>query len=293
MKIMSTLISILICHSVAFASITECGKGMLFGADHAFYFSAVNGWVLDNQSGVRQGLHMVFYPLGQTWTDSPVIIYGRSVSKSNSPSIKDQVKETVEEFKTNGSPYYHGERKTSLKLPSGKEFEIYFFSGDQWGNYEAAAYTEETDTINFLVFNARSKDIFDAHIEDFYQIVGTYQNAYQSESASSKDQADRLINEAAEQLNQKGGKEYEKKVIHSAGQQMADFMRDCTSYLSDSELSPFHLFIRINNDGSMADSVTYPTNALSVCFKGLMSEIKHPPHSFDSFLVDIEMRLGP
>jgi len=82
-------------------------------------------------------------------------------------------------------------------------------------------------------------------------------------------------------------------VVQSAGQQIANFMRVCTSYISENDLSPFHLFIRINGDGSTAESIVYPTNALSVCFMGLMSEIKHPTHSFDTFLLDIEMRVSP
>ena len=48
------------------ANITEGGTGMIFGSDHAFCFTAPAGWVLDNQSGVQQGLHMVFYPVGQS-----------------------------------------------------------------------------------------------------------------------------------------------------------------------------------------------------------------------------------
>ncbi|MFX0202900.1 MAG: hypothetical protein ACFFCW_42900, partial [Candidatus Hodarchaeota archaeon] len=85
MKTISTLLAFLFCHSLALASITEKGTGMLFGEDHAFSVTAISGWVLDNQSGVRQGLHMVFYPVGRTWADSPVIIYGRAVSKSEIP----------------------------------------------------------------------------------------------------------------------------------------------------------------------------------------------------------------
>jgi len=55
------------------ASISEGGSGMLFGTDHAFYFTAPSGWILDNQSGVQQGLHMVFYPAGQTLIRPPSV----------------------------------------------------------------------------------------------------------------------------------------------------------------------------------------------------------------------------
>ena len=41
----------------ASANITEGGRGMLFGQDHAFAVTAAPNWVLDNESAVNQGLH--------------------------------------------------------------------------------------------------------------------------------------------------------------------------------------------------------------------------------------------
>jgi hypothetical protein len=285
------LLAILFCHSLAFASITENGRGMLFGADHAFFVTAASGWVLDNQSGVRQGLHMVFYPVGRTWSDSPVIIYGRAVPKSEVPTIKSHIERTVEEFHKNGSPNYTGERQPSIKLPNSKKVDLYHFSGDQWGNYEAAAYYDEKDTINYLIFNARTKESFNKYLKNFREISLTYKNIYTSPSTSNKMEVDKLILESKKHLKFPGGQEYETKAIQAVGHQMANFMRDCTSYLSNDELPPFHLFIRINGDGTTSGLEVYPTNALSVCFKGLMSNIKYPSHAFDSFLIDIEMKV--
>ena len=37
----------------ASAEITEGGRGILFGEDHAFAVTATKGWVLDNQSAAR------------------------------------------------------------------------------------------------------------------------------------------------------------------------------------------------------------------------------------------------
>ena len=34
--------------------------GIIFGKDHAYVLTAPKGWVLDNQSGVDQGIHAVF-----------------------------------------------------------------------------------------------------------------------------------------------------------------------------------------------------------------------------------------
>jgi hypothetical protein len=148
------------------ASIMEGGTGMLFGKNHAFFFTAPNGWVLDNQSGVSEGVHMLFYPVGYTWANTPVRVYGRSRTKTPEiRNIQDQVEATIKEFHTRyKSPNYKSERQTPIQLPDGVKIEIYFFEGDQWGNYEAAGYIEEKETINFLVFNSPTKLCFDSYL---------------------------------------------------------------------------------------------------------------------------------
>ena len=141
------------------ASITEGGRGMLFGADHAFAVTAKSGWVLDNQSGASQGLHMVFYPKGETWSDSVVIVYGRAIPTTEAASVKSQVEHTVNDFQKSGSPNYSSEVQTPLALSNGQKAELYLFSGDQWGNYEAVAYfrSEERRVGKECVFLCRSR----------------------------------------------------------------------------------------------------------------------------------------
>ena len=161
--------------SQSFAEITPLGTGMLFGDNHSFYLNAPKGWVLDTESGSNQGLHMMFYPEDKTWSSSPVIAYGRSETKdTQTQNVEDQVRFIVQNFKDNGSPNYKATRQPSTKLPNGYKAEIYFYEGDQWGNFEAVAYFDEKETINFLVYNARDKQAFDQNISAFYSILHTY-----------------------------------------------------------------------------------------------------------------------
>lgn len=83
----------------------------------------------------------------------------------------------------------------------------------------------------------------------------------------TKIEIDDLILESKKHIKSQKGKEYETKAIKSVGQQIANLMQDCTSYLSNVETRPFHLYIRINSDGIPSDLVVYPTNALRACFK--------------------------
>jgi len=286
-------IAVLLVSAAANASITEAGRGMLFGHDHTFAVTAKTGWVLDNESAVDQGLYMVFYPKGKTWANSPVIIYGRAISTKNAANPKQQVEQTVREFKSNGSPSYSSEARSPVTLPNGKKAELYYFSGDQWGNYEAAAYFQEVDTINFLVFNSRTKADFEKYIGDFLRIVSTYQNLHTPASALTKEKFNDLMRESKAFLSKPHGKEYESKAVQTVGQAMANAMRDCTSYMQEKELPSFNYFVRINQSGDINDSAIFPTNALSACFSGLMSSVTYPPHNFDSFVLNIEMKVTP
>ena len=185
--------------------------GMLFGDDHAFYFTSPPGWVLDNKSGVGQGVHMAFYPVGFTYQNSPVFAYGRSASLTGEvKTIEDLVKSTIQEFKDNGNANYNGRKEKTLELPGGKTAEIYFYSGDRWGNNEAAGYILERKTINFLVLNCRYKKAFDDNIDKFYEILKSYRNAFQENTLGYDEKIFRDYVERAElDKRSEQGKAYE------------------------------------------------------------------------------------
>jgi hypothetical protein len=275
------------------AAISEAGKGMLFGQDHAFAVTATMGWVLDNESGVESGLHMVFYPKGETWSGSPVIIYGRAISTKDVASAKQQVEKTVSEFQREGSSGYTSTLQLPIRLEDGRRAELYYFSGDQWGNYEAAAYFQEVDTLNYLVFNSRTKADFDKYLGDFIKIVRTYQNLYAPVGRLTNEKFENLKRESRLLLSKPHGKEYESKAVQAVGQTMANAMRDCTAYMPGKELPAFDYFVRINKDGGINEASVFPTYGLSTCFSGLMSGVSYPAHNFGTFVLNIEMKVTP
>lgn len=273
------------------ANNTEGGTGMLFGADHAFYFTAPGGWVLDNQSGVQQGLHMVFYPIQQTWQNSPIIAYGMSVTKdANIRTIEDQVKRTVKDFHNNGSKEYKAEPKEDVRLPNGKTVKIYFFSGDQWGNNEAAGYVEEKDTINFLVYNARNKTEFEKGLTAFKSILISYKNAYEQNKIEKDEPTfNQLIQQAKEFESTKDGADYIKQFFQSFGNSLADTMKSCTAYTTKGQKVQFDLLLKISPGGGVSESFIRPSNGLTTCVKALVQNSHHPPHKFESALIYINM----
>src|SRR5438093_8095792 len=54
--------------------------GIVYGPKAAFNIAAPEGWVLDNTSGVEQGLPCVLYPKGSSWADAKTIMYAKVAS---------------------------------------------------------------------------------------------------------------------------------------------------------------------------------------------------------------------
>jgi hypothetical protein len=286
------LVLLLVFAHPAWASITEGGSGMLFGDDHAFYFTAPNGWVIDNESGVSQGLHMLFYPVGYTWSNSPVFAYGRVVARDQTiKSIGDQVKSTVDDFHQHGNPNYVARKGPSFALAGGEKIQVYFFSGDKWGNYEAAGYVEEKQTINFIVLNARSEEVFNKYWIDFQRLVQTYENAYKPQSKKDNATFEKLVKVAEQDDSTKEGKAYQKQFMEKTGQSMANFMSQCTSYTQKQEMLDFEIIFKIEQDGSISEAFVRPETTLSTCFRGLIFSTRNPPHKLKRYFQHIKMKV--
>ena len=51
--------------------------GIVYGPKGAFNIAAPEGWVLDNESGVEQGLPCVLYRKGESWADARTVMYAK------------------------------------------------------------------------------------------------------------------------------------------------------------------------------------------------------------------------
>ena len=172
MKTVAFILALLI--HITSAAIVEEGLGIVYGSNHAFSFKAPKGWVLDNESGVSQGIHAVFYEKGGSWQKSKVVAYARAADRGTVKTAADQVAKTIADFRKNGNDKYDGKKVKTVKTESGKEGEIYHFSGDKWGNFEAVAYFVEEKTINFVVFNSRDEKLFNDALPAFEELAKSY-----------------------------------------------------------------------------------------------------------------------
>lgn len=153
----------------------EGNCGIIYGKYHAFSVCAPKGWVLDNRTGVPEGLHAVFYPIGQTWQNSCAVMYVNWALKDEViKDIKTLVQFNVEKFKSNGSSNSKAEFEKTIKSKEGREGSIWKYSGDKWGNHELVGYFEENKGIALIVLTSKSEADFETAKEAFFELIGSY-----------------------------------------------------------------------------------------------------------------------
>lgn len=174
LRLMVCVLFVLTC-LVASAQKKGGNGGILLGDDFGIGFQAPPGWVLDNKSGVNQGLDAVFYPVGQTWKGSPIVAYCRFRPVTDKiKTAADVVRDTLADLHEQGNPHSKATKMAPLKLSLGATAQIYYYTGDSYGNYEAAAYIVEPKTINFFILTSRKKDLFTKSIPAFHALVKSY-----------------------------------------------------------------------------------------------------------------------
>lgn len=173
-----TVLSLLVLLTVAAApgwAASEGGMAILHGDNYAFALVAPPGWMVDTESAADQGLQAVFYPKGNSWANSPAVAYARARPKDEKvQTVSQQVRTTLARFAERGHDDVRATPVGTIPLKEGKSAAVYHFAGDDYGNYEAVAYIDEPRTLNFVVLSAADRGAFEAALEAFRVLVGSY-----------------------------------------------------------------------------------------------------------------------
>jgi hypothetical protein len=153
----------------------DSNGGIVYGIDHAFGIVAPAGWVLDNASGIPEGLHAVFYPKGGSWKGSPVVMYANTVHKgeTNPKTMLGIVADDTAAFKSRAkTSIISDERRLATK---GKEAAIVKgFSDEAREVYERVAYIDEPKVVVMLVLSGHNKAGVAAALPAFRDLVASY-----------------------------------------------------------------------------------------------------------------------
>lgn len=146
--------------------------GIIYGKDHAYCLSAPKGWVLDNQAGVSQGIHAVFYPEGGSWSDSKAVMYSRINDKTDK-TLQDVIDADLKHM-SQDAPNYKIVDKDPVTCTQGTKAHIKYLSGDKFNTFEAVGYIEEPKKVVTIVLSSRDEANFKSSIDAFYELVKSY-----------------------------------------------------------------------------------------------------------------------
>lgn len=160
--------------------VLEVQSGVVYGPGHAFSLDPPAQWVLDNQSGVDQGLQAVFYPTGKSWTNSPAVMYANVYLKKDpkNENAATVAAKDIADFRKHSRTF---KVLDADPLPVGdlvddkpRQALVKYFSGDDFGNFEAVAYINESKVVVMLVLSARKEDEFKKALPAFADLVRSY-----------------------------------------------------------------------------------------------------------------------
>jgi len=153
----------------------DTNTGIIYGKNHAFSLTAPEGWVLDNESGVNQGLHAVFYRHGESWEKALTVMYANTASLENKPheTLDQLIKYDLTKFKTDYS---------DIKITDGKDIiikdnviaKVRYLLGNSYGNFEAMAYIDAGKTGVMIILSSRSQEGFENSLPAFESLVKSY-----------------------------------------------------------------------------------------------------------------------
>src|ERR1700745_619349 len=146
--------------------------GIVYGPKAAFNISAPGGWVLDNGSGVEQGLACVLYPKGESWADARTVMYAKiagteyeDADKFAAMAIKKmeskhgKPKEKIDKGKTgNGQPFFINE------YPATKTYS-------QW---ERVAYVQLPKAVAYIVLSSRDEASYRKDAPALREVLQTF-----------------------------------------------------------------------------------------------------------------------
>ncbi len=164
------LLAALTCTAHA-ADSTEYCAGIVYGPKAAFKIDAPEGWVLDNTSGAAMKLHCVLYPEGETWTDSPVIMYARIASTTHE-NIREFIKYSVAEFRSQSKDFHLKEFKRGEV--NTHEYIVMDYSNGPYENYERVAYFQMDKAVGYVVFSSVTEEGFAEHADALLQLTQTF-----------------------------------------------------------------------------------------------------------------------
>jgi len=132
--------------------------GIVYGPKAAFNISAPEGWVLDNESGVNQGLPCVLYPKDESWADARTIMYAK-IASTQYEDVNAFVAAAIKDMKAkHGTPK---EKIASGKTKDGRSYFINEYPATKtYSQWERVGYVQLPHAVAYIVLSSRDHESY-------------------------------------------------------------------------------------------------------------------------------------
>src|ERR1700756_3401126 len=129
--------------------------GIVRGPKAGFNISAPEGWVVDNEAGVNQGMPCVLYPKGSSWSDAKTVMYA-NMAGPEFEGVNAFVETAIKEMKAkHGTPK---EKIASGKTKDGHDYFINEYPATKtYSQWERVGYIQLPQGVAFIVLTSRDK----------------------------------------------------------------------------------------------------------------------------------------
>jgi tetratricopeptide (TPR) repeat protein len=146
--------------------------GIVYGPKAAFKIDAPEGWVLDNKSGVKQGLPCVLYPKGSSWADAKTIMYAK-IASTEFEDVNEFVASAIKGMKAkHGTPK---EKIASGKTQDGRDYFINEYPATKnYSQWERVAYVQLPRAVAYIVLSSRDRASYQKDSPALQQALKTF-----------------------------------------------------------------------------------------------------------------------
>lgn len=282
-----TLLIIIFLSTKVFAN----DAGIIWGQGHLYSLKSPKGWVLDNVSGKRRGLHAVFYPVGGSWANSKAVMYANvAVKESGQNNIKELIDYSLVTLKAKSPNVKVKDLET---VTVGEKTVVIKEWLNNMNNHEAVAYIEESKVIVLLVLTSQDKSEYTKSLTAFRELIGSY-NFYSDNpdyKAVSDSQLKPLIKTAKNHSTTESGSEYEKQVTKTLGSYMGIVLRGCAEHLK--KMDDIDVVFQVSKLG-ISTKAYWSNNDTTQCFmqNGILNWV-FPEPPIDKFHLHLAIKMKP
>jgi len=262
---------------------------MLFGENFVYQLAAPSGWVLDNTSGARSGLHAVFYPAGGSWEESPAVMYTNTSRLDGSPSLDTYIDQYLKEFGQRNGPGLQVRRATSIKTADGKWARVVQLTGDRWSNLESVAFILDGQLIVFVVLTSRTQNDYRQSLSSFTQLVASYK--FLGSSIADLTDVDQIISVAKYNTSSPEGATYDQKVGQYFATWYQKAVAKCVGTASNLPDSNIDIMILANPTPIPQKILVEPQSRSALCLCDALGSAQLPPAPKPDYWVHIRLMI--